>query len=70
MPIIKRTLLLCISNQIPVTGGLRRGSAAVRLLGLQVRIPAGAWIHVSCECFVLSGRGLCDGQITRPEESY
>jgi hypothetical protein len=21
-------------------------------------------------CFVLSGRGLCDGLITRPEESY
>jgi len=25
---------------------------------------------VSCECCVLSGRGLCDGMITRPEESY
>jgi hypothetical protein len=23
-----------------------------------------------CECYVLSGRGLCDGLITRPEESY
>jgi len=23
-----------------------------------------------CECCVLSGRGLCDGLITRPEESY
>ena len=23
-----------------------------------------------CECRVLSGRGLCDGLITRPEESY
>jgi len=22
------------------------------------------------ECCVLSGRGLCDGLITRPEESY
>jgi len=21
-------------------------------------------------CYVLSGRGLCDGPITRPEESY
>jgi hypothetical protein len=27
-------------------------------------------MSVSCECFVLSGRGLCDGLITRPEESY
>jgi hypothetical protein len=25
---------------------------------------------VSCTVFVLSGRGLCDGPITRPEESY
>jgi hypothetical protein len=25
---------------------------------------------VCCECGVLSGRGLCDGLITRPEESY
>jgi hypothetical protein len=24
----------------------------------------------SCECCVLSGRGLCDELITRPEESY
>ena len=27
-------------------------------------------MFVSCECCVLSGRGLCDGLITRPEESY
>jgi hypothetical protein len=27
-------------------------------------------MSVSCECCVLSGRGLCDGLITRPEESY
>jgi hypothetical protein len=25
---------------------------------------------VSCTVFVLSGRGLCDGPIPRPEESY
>jgi len=25
---------------------------------------------VCCECYVLSGRCLCDGLITRPEESY
>ena len=28
------------------------------------------WISVCCECFVLLGRGLCDGVITHPEESY
>jgi hypothetical protein len=31
------------------------------------KIPPGAWMSVSCECCVLSGRGLCDGLITRPE---
>src|SRR5215470_10337116 len=50
--------------------GLRRGSAAVRLLGLRVRMPLRAWMSVSCECCVLSGRGLCVGLITRPEKSY
>jgi hypothetical protein len=50
--------------------GLRRGSAVASLLGLRVRIPPGAWMHVSHKCCVLSGRGLCDGLITRPEESY
>jgi hypothetical protein len=34
------------------------------------KIPAEAWMYVSCECCVLSGSGLCDGPITRPEESY
>jgi hypothetical protein len=43
--------------------GLRRGSAAARLL------PA-AWMFVCCECCVLSGRGFCDELIARPEESY
>jgi hypothetical protein len=27
-------------------------------------------MFVCCECRVLSGRGLCDGLISRPEESY
>jgi hypothetical protein len=27
-------------------------------------------MFVCCECCVLSGRGLCDGLITRPGESY
>ena len=35
-----------------------------------VRIPPGAWMSVCCECCVLSGRGLCDELITRPEESH
>jgi len=43
---------------------------AAHLLKSWVRIPPGAWIFVCCECRVLSGRGLCDELITRPEESY
>ena len=43
---------------------------AARLLRSWVRIPPEAWIFVCCECRVLSGRGLCDELITRPEESY
>jgi hypothetical protein len=49
---------------------LRLRSSAQRLLGSWVRIPPGAWISVSCTVFVMSGRGLCDGPIPRPEESY
>jgi len=50
--------------------GLRRGCATARWLELRVRIAAGTCLSVSCECCVLLGRGLCDGLITRPEESY
>ena len=49
---------------------LRRGSAVVRLLRLRVRIPPRPYLSVCCECCVLSGRGLCVGLITRPEDSY
>jgi hypothetical protein len=49
---------------------LRHGFTASCLLELRVRILPGAWMSVSCECGVLSGRGLCVGLITRPEESY
>jgi hypothetical protein len=48
----------------------RRGPTAARLVGLPFQIPLGAWKSVSCECCVLSGRGLCDGLTTRPDEFY
>ena len=50
--------------------GLRRRSSAARLLRLWARIPPRSWMFVCCDCCLLSGRGLCDGLITRPEESY
>jgi hypothetical protein len=50
--------------------GLRRGPKAARLLGSWFQIPPKACMSVSCECFILSGRGLCVELITHPEESY
>jgi len=49
------------------SSGLRRRSAASRLLGMRVQIPLETWISVCCECCLLSGRGLCDGPIPRRE---
>ena len=40
------------------------------LAGIARSNPAGAWLSVSCDFCVLSGRGLCDGPITCPRESY
>ena len=63
------SLILGISrSQLP--RGLRCRSAAARLLRVWVRIPLSTWLSVCCEYCVYSGRGLCIGLITRPEESY
>jgi len=43
------------------------GRSLAGVLGLY---PSEAWMSVCCECCVLSGRGLCFGLITRPDESY
>jgi hypothetical protein len=40
------------------------------LAGIVDLNPGRAWMPVSCEYCVLSGRGPCDGVITFPEESY
>jgi hypothetical protein len=50
--------------------GLRHGSTAALSMVLRVRFPPETWMSVSCECCVLSGRGLCDRPITRQEGSY
>jgi len=49
--------------------GLRRTSAAARLLIMWVRIPSGG-MDVCRECCVLSSKGLCDELTTRPEVSH
>jgi hypothetical protein len=40
------------------------------LAGIAGTNPAEAWVSVSCECCVLSGRVLGYGPIPRPEEFY
>ena len=57
-----------MTSQSQCPRGLRCESATAPLLGLRVRISSGAWMFVVS--VVLSGRGLCDELITRPEESY
>jgi hypothetical protein len=32
--------------------------------------PAGAWMHISSECCVVSSWRRCDGPATRPDKSY
>ena len=49
-PIISDHYFTICRSQWP--SGLRRGSAAGRLLGLRVRIPPRAWLCVCCECCV------------------
>jgi hypothetical protein len=63
-------LLITQTLRINADPSLRRGSPAVRLLELRVRIPPQAWISVSCECCVLSSTGSCVWLITHPKESY
>jgi hypothetical protein len=62
---------ICIMNIVTVISnlcrsqcprGLRRRITAARLLG--------SWVRICCVYCVLSGRGLCDELVTRPEESY
>jgi hypothetical protein len=50
--------------------GLRRRSAAARLLWLRARIPPGARMSVRFECCLFPGWGLCVELITRLEQSY
>jgi hypothetical protein len=47
---------------------LGAGRSPAEIEGFESR--RGAWMSVSCEYCVLSGRGLCILLVTRPEESY
>jgi hypothetical protein len=50
---------------IPVAARSKAWVFGGSLAGIAGSSAAGA-----CECSVLSGRGLCDGPITRPEKSH
>jgi len=50
--------------------GLRRGCGTACLLAGIVNLNPARDMTLSCEHCVLSGRGLCDELISRPEESY
>jgi hypothetical protein len=58
------------SNQVYLSVPVAARSATAHLLRMWIRIPPGTWMSLCCECCVMSGRGLCDELITRPEESY
>ena len=52
--------------ELNVNGAGPSGRSPAEIVGSN---PTGG-MDVCCECCVLSGTGLCDGLITRPEESY
>jgi hypothetical protein len=59
--------ILIFQQPSPVAAGNKTWVCERSLAGISGSNPAGAWMCVSCECCVLSGRGLCDGHIARPE---
>ena len=54
----------------PIPVAVRSKTVAARLLELWVRIPPGGWMSLSCDYYLLSGKGLWIGLRTHPEESY
>ena len=54
-------------SPIPVAARSKAWVSGRSLAGIAGSNPAEG-MDVYCECCVLSGRGLCEGLITRPEE--
>jgi hypothetical protein len=72
--IILRQSLIMYANvkhmPVPVVPWSKASVCGRSLAGIVGSNPAGGILFsVCCECCVLSGRGLCVGLITRPEES-
>jgi len=72
--VVMQVLILChvwsISVHLTVYNTVKKNGQYQYKLIRRKKIPPGIWMFVCCECFVLSGRGICDELITRPEESY
>jgi hypothetical protein len=60
----------CLRLPIPVAARSKAWACGRLHAGIAVSNPAGEWMSVSFERRVLSGRGICVGMITHPEESY
>jgi hypothetical protein len=58
------------TNLIPVAARLNTSVCGRSLRGIACSNVRVTWISVSCDCCVLSGRGLSVGLISPPEESY
>jgi hypothetical protein len=56
-------------SPIPMAAQSKAWVYVCLLAGVAGSNPAGAWISVSYEFYVLSGRGPCDGSIPRPGET-
>ena len=70
--VVYQTDKLSLSQQLKPIPEAARSKASVcgrSFAGIVGSNPAGGMVF-SCQFRVLSGRGLCDGLITRPDESY
>ena len=56
-------------KRIAVTAQSKAWFCGRPLAGIMDSNPA-KWMYVYCECCVFLGRSLCDGLVSRPEESY
>jgi hypothetical protein len=66
---VKYIIIIILKEPIPVATRNKAWVCGCSLAGIADSHPAGAWVSVRYEC-VFSDRGLCDGVITRPEDSY
>jgi len=65
--------VLCIIywlSPFPVAAQFKWWVCGRSFAGIAGSNPVGGWMAVSCDCCVLSDKGLCAGPISHPYESY